>query len=239
MLDKTVSSLDSVDEKYRDLYKEQDGVFVLQVNKSDGDDDLDAIKRKNQELLAEKKSEQAKRQAAEAEAQRVAEENARKNGDIESLEKSWAEKLANREAELNAKVESLTGTVSSMTIDTAAQGIASKIAVEGAERYVIQDVKARLKLHTNEDGTVKVIVNDKNGNASAMTLDELSNEFVNSPEHKAVIKGTGGSGGGATGGGGGNGGAKSPKDMTVEERLDWQSKDPDGFENALQSGQFE
>ena len=239
MLDKTVSSLDGVDEKYRDLYKEQDGVFVLQVNKSDGDDDLEAIKRKNQELLAEKKSEQAKRQAAEAEAQRVAEENARKNGDIESLEKSWAEKLANREAELNAKVESLTGTVSSMTIDTAAQGIASKIAVEGAERYVIQDVKARLKLHTNEDGTVKVIVNDKNGNASAMTLDELSNEFVNSPEHKAVIKGTGGSGGGATGGGGGNGGAKSPKDMTVEERLDWQNKDPDGFENALQSGQFE
>ena len=239
MLDKTVSSLDGVDEKYRDLYKEQDGVFVLQVNKSDGDDDLDAIKRKNQELLAEKKSEQAKRQAAEAEAQRVAEENARKNGDIESLEKSWAEKLANREAELNAKVESLTGTVSSMTIDTAAQGIASKIAVEGAERYVIQDVKARLKLHTNEDGTVKVIVNDKNGNASAMTLDELSSEFVNSPEHKAVIKGTGGSGGGATGGGGGNGGAKPPKDMTVEERLDWQSKDPDGFESALQSGQFE
>ena len=239
MLDKTVSSLDGVDEKYRDLYKEQDGVFVLQVNKSDGDDDLDAIKRKNQELLAEKKSEQAKRQAAEAEAQRVAEENARKNGDIESLEKSWAEKLANREAELASKIESLTGTVSSMTIDTAAQGIASKIAVEGAERYVIQDVKARLKLHTNEDGTVKVIVNDKNGNASAMTLDELSNEFVNSPEHKAVIKGTGGSGGGATGGGGGNGGAKSPKDMTVEERLDWQSKDPDGFENALQSGQFE
>lgn len=239
MLDKTVSSLDSVDEKYRDLYKEQDGVFVLQVNKSDGDDDLDAIKRKNQELLAEKKSEQAKRQAAEAEAQRIAEENARKNGDIESLEKSWAEKLANREAELTSKIESLTGTVSSMTIDTAAQGIASKIAVEGAERYVIQDVKARLKLHTSEDGTVKVIVNDKNGNASAMTLDELSNEFVNSPEHKAVIKGTGGSGGGATGGGGGNGGAKPPKDMTVEERLDWQSKDPDGFENALQSGQFE
>lgn len=239
MLDKTVSSLDGVDEKYRDLYKEQDGVFVLQVNKSDGDDDLDAIKRKNQELLAEKKSEQAKRQAAEAEAQRVAEENARKNGDIESLEKSWAEKLANREAELTSKIESLTGTVSSMTIDTAAQSIASKIAVEGAERYVIQDVKARLKLHTNDDGTVKVIVNDKNGNASAMTLDELSNEFVNSPEHKAVIKGTGGSGGGATGGGGGNGGAKSPKDMTVEERLDWQSKDPDGFENALQSGQFE
>lgn len=239
MLDKTVSSLDGVDEKYRDLYKEQDGVFVLQVNKSDGDDELDAIKRKNQELLAEKKSEQAKRQAAEAEAQRVAEENARKNGDIESLEKSWAEKLANREAELTSKIESLTGTVSSMTIDTAAQSIASKIAVEGAERYVIQDVKARLKLHTNDDGTVKVIVNDKNGNASAMTLDELSNEFVNSPEHKAVIKGTGGSGGGATGGGGGNGGAKSPKDMTVEERLDWQSKDPDGFENALQSGQFE
>lgn len=239
MLDKTVSSLDGVDEKYRDLYKEQDGVFVLQVNKSDGDDELDAIKRKNQELLAEKKSEQAKRQAAEAEAQRVAEENARKNGDIESLEKSWAEKLANREAELTSKIESLTGTVSSMTIDTAAQSIASKIAVEGAERYVIQDVKARLKLHTNDDGTVKVIVNDKNGNASAMTLDELSNEFVNSPEHKAVIKGTGGSGGGATGGGGGNGGAKSPKDMTVEERLDWQSKDPDGFDAALQSGQFE
>ena len=56
-------------------------------------EDVSGLKKKVEELLAEKKAAEAKRKESEAAARKAAEEAARKSGDVESLEKSWREKL--------------------------------------------------------------------------------------------------------------------------------------------------
>lgn len=57
-------------------------------------DDVSGLKKKVDELLAEKKAADSKRKEAEEAARKAAEEAARKSGDVGALEKSWADKFA-------------------------------------------------------------------------------------------------------------------------------------------------
>ena len=91
----TVESLDGLDDSVKSLYKEDNGKFRLDL---DGYEDTTGLKAQRDALLNEKKEAQRKAKEAEEAAKTLAEESARKNGDVSALEKSWQEKLAATES---------------------------------------------------------------------------------------------------------------------------------------------
>jgi len=123
-----VDSLDDVSEGGRDLYEAHEGKYRLKL---EGLEDTGALKRA-------KDHEKESRKAAEVEAESLREElaairndneatkdaDAKKNGDIEALDKSWGSKLAKREQELQGQIDSLNGYLRSTLIDREAVRLA-------------------------------------------------------------------------------------------------------------------
>lgn len=84
----TKEEFDALTDEQKALYKESGGNYQLQIEGMPEIPDVSGLQKKVDELLSEKKSEQEKRRQAEEAAKKAAEDQARKNGDIESLENS-------------------------------------------------------------------------------------------------------------------------------------------------------
>ena len=180
------------------------------------------LEAKVAELLGETKAERDKRRAAEEAATKQAEEAARKAGDVEALEKSWSEKLTAREAELKQEMDQRDSWVKELTVGQTATSLAADLAVQGSASVLLPHIKSRLGTDVR-DGKPTTVVLDKDGKPSAMTINELKNEFANDPAFAPLIVGTKASG---PGGVGGKGGAPQMKrgTMTASEKADYIAK---------------
>lgn len=238
MLNYKIANLSEVDEQFHSLYEEKDGAYFLKVAGVVAESDLEGIKANRDALLAEKKEQQRLAQEAEAERQRIereaAEELARKNGNLEAIENSWKEKLAARETELSERLKVAELKNYELTVGRQAQELAGELAKPNAQRLLAKEIKERLTL--DEDGNIRVL--DLQGKPTALTIDELKAQLRADPTYQDIIVINNSSGGGASGGGLGGGAAKNPKDMTTQERADWATRDPIGFQNAVNQGLF-
>lgn len=231
-----VDSLEGLDDGIKALYTEKDGKFVLGVDGLPAQEDVAGLKAKNEELLREKKEEQAKAKKAEEDRLKAAEDAAKSSGDITALEKSWGDKLTNREAELNNQIKARDEQIYQLTVGQTAQKLASELAITGCSDVLLPHITSRLSVETI-DGQPQIRVKDLQGNLSALSLDELKNEFRSNAAFKPLIAASNASGGGANGGQGG-GATKKPSEMNMNERAEWQKRDPQGFAKALESGEF-
>ena len=238
MLNYKVESLEGLDENLHSLYEQKDGAYFLKVAGVVSEDDVAGLKTSRDSLLAEKKEQQRLAQEAEAERQRIereaAEELARKNGNLEAIENSWKEKLAARETELSERLKVAELKNYELTVGRQAQELAGELAKPNAQRLLAKEIKERLTL--DEDGNIRVL--DLQGKPTALTIDELKAQLRADPTYQDIIVINNSSGGGASGGGLGGGAAKNPKDMTTQERADWATRDPIGFQNAVNQGLF-
>ena len=238
MLKYELENLDGVEESVKSLYEEKDGKYVLKIEgiPQPQQHSDEGLRKKVDELLAEKKAEQQKRKEAEENARKEAEENARKNGNIEALEKSWGDKLAARETELLNEKQSLEAQVYKLTVGSKATELAAKLAVPGSDSVLLPHISNRLQVET-VDGEIKIRVLDLQGKPSALSIEDLEKEFRANEAFKPLIRASGASGSGASGGQGG-GATKKPSEMTTAERTEWAKTDPEGFNRALQNGEF-
>lgn len=227
-------NLDGLDESLHSMYELKDGAYYLKVDGLPQQEDVSGLKAKLDELLGEKKEAKRKADEAAAEAKRIAEEAARKNGDLEAIENSWKEKYANRENELNEQLKAHQQRIYGLTVGQQATELAAKLAVAGSASVLLPHIQNRITL--DENNNIRVL--DSQGKPSAMTIEELATEFRNNPAFKPLIDANPSSGGGATQGGFGGGAAKKPKDMTANERAEWSKKDPSGFKEAVKQGLF-
>lgn len=237
MFEYELDSLEGLEEAHKAFYEEKDGKFFLKVKGVPQPQNDDGLRKKVDELLAEKKAEQQKRKEAEDLARQKEEENARKNGNIEALEKSWQEKLTKREAELLEQSKALESQVYQLTVGQTASTLANELAVSGCSSVLLPHITGRLQVET-VDGQVKVRVLDAQGKPSAATIDDLKKEFRDNPAFKPLIAASHASGGGANGANPGGGAAKKPSEMSLAERAEWQARDPAGFEQARANGDF-
>lgn len=154
--------------------------------------ELQAIARKKDELLNEKKQESEKRRQAEAQAEVEKAEKAKKNGDYESLLKS-AE--AQRQ-EWEHKYKTLTDNLTKKEIRSKAIQMANELKpLDGDAAETLADyIEKRIKLNDNS-----MIFLDKDGNPSVMDADTLKNEFKTSNKFRPLLKGSEATGGGAPG----------------------------------------
>ncbi|HCM31537.1 MAG TPA: hypothetical protein DIC32_08320 [Acinetobacter radioresistens] len=236
MFEYELDSLEGLEESQKAFYEEKDGKFVLKVKGIPQPQNDDGLRKKVDELLAEKKAEQQKRKEAEEQARKEAEENARKNGNIEALEKSWGEKFTARETELLNEKQALEAQVYKLTVGSKATELAAKLAVPGSDSVLLPHISNRLQVET-VDGEIKIRVLDLQGKPSALSIEDLEKEFRANEAFKPLIRASNASGSGASGGQGG-GATKKPSEMNQTERADWQKNDPEGFAQAVASGAF-
>jgi hypothetical protein len=223
-----VASLDDVNESLRNLYEEKDGEFVLKVAGLPEPEDVSGLKANYAKLLDEKKKQTAKLAEEQAEKDRLAEEAARKTGDIATLEASWQAKFQEREAQLLAESKSHQDKVLKLTVGSEAQKLAQKLAVQGSSDVLLPHIKHRLYL--KDDGSVGVL--DSQGGLSAATIEDLEKEFRTNAAFKPLLAADCGSGGGATGGFGG-GAVKKREDYTEQEMREMLDREPAKFKQIF------
>lgn len=187
--------------EYEKLSDEQKALYTAK-----GDDyqlaieglpDFDGMQNKLSQLLDEAKQAKQAKAEAEAKAKADAEEAARKNGNVEALEKSWGEKLAQSEAAHKAQLAKYHDQVSKLMVTNEAQALSSKLFGKNAA-LLQHHVVGRLALEQGENGEFKTRVLDKDGKVSALTLADLEKEFTSREEFKPLLvatKATGATGG--------------------------------------------
>lgn len=160
----------------------------------DGDEDTGALKRaKDRETQlrrdAEKKAKELEEQLAA-----ISDTDARKKGDIETLEKSWQKKEGETKAAYDARIAKLEGHIKTSLVDNVASQIAHKIS--SAPALILPHIKARLAADLEGDApTTRVL--DKDGKVSALSVEDLTKEFVANKDFSSIIIGSKASGGGA------------------------------------------
>lgn len=199
-----IDTTEGLDASVAGLYdKTESGKFRLKV---EGIEDTSGLKRKVEELLAEKKSQQQKAAEAEAAAARAAEESARKSGDVDALDKSWQKKHAETLAAKDAELGNMRGTLNRLLVDNVAVQLANDLALPGSAALLMPHIKSRLEVDISS-GEPKTIVIGQDGKRSALTIDELKAEFASNPAFAPVLAGSKATGGGANGSNGKGGGA--------------------------------
>lgn len=179
------------------------------------------LKVKNDELIGEKRDAAKKAQEAEIERQRIAEEAAKKAGDVNALEKSWTNKLEALEADNKQEIAALLAAVEGLTIGKIANEIANRLAIDSDAAVNISDY-VRMRLRLDEKHSVKVL--DGEGKPSALSLKELEQQVSDLPRFKHVIKNSNASGGGAAGASGGAGSSLNRSKMSAEDKRQYQIK---------------
>lgn len=156
----------------------------------------EGMKTKMEELLGETKAAKAKAREIEDAKAKAEEEAARKAGDTEALEKSWSEKLAKEVAGRDGEIESLRSVVNSLTVGAEAARLAGEIAVPGSAKVLERFARDRLTVEM-DNGQARLRILDADGKPSAMTIDDLKQEFASDDGLKPLIVGSKASGGGA------------------------------------------
>lgn len=201
-----IDSLDDIDEGFRGLYvkDEANGNYRLDVEADERTaKELEELRKEklrmeahNKKLLDEKKKETERARLAE-------EERARRDRDVESLERSIKEKHQADIDGINTRNALLQSQLESQMVDNQALNLANQLSDTPA--LIMPHIKSRLRAQ-EIDGRWRLTVVDVMGNPTATTPDELVEQMRGDKQFAPLVRGTRAGGGGANGGNSGSGG---------------------------------
>lgn len=231
-LKKKISKADfeKLDEAVQGLYTLKGTSYILDVEDDESEikDALEKERRDHKEAKRKLQEVEDAKKAAEEAAEEAKRQAAEKNGDVDAINKSWQAKLDKQKETYENQISTLNSSIESLTVGSTSTSLAAELAVEGAAGVIEPHIKSRLKTEFR-DGKAVVTVLDKEGKPSAMSVDELKEEFINNPSFARVINGSKASGAGALPGNKGGGAVPKGKlDGTPEERAEYfRTKYPD------------
>jgi len=186
----TKAQHDALSEVMKAEYIEDGEGFRLDL---EGDEDNGALKRaKDRESQLRKDAEKALKEAQD-QLDALGTDDARKKGDIATLEKSWQTKLDSQKTEYETKVNKLTAHTTKSLVDNIALQLATELS-KTAPKLLIPHIRSRLQANFDTDEPTTRIL-DKNGQPSALTIAELKAEFVADADYSAIITASKASGG--------------------------------------------
>lgn len=206
----TSDEFGKLSEEMKKEYTQEGDDYTLNV---EGGEDTGALKRaKEHEKERRQKSEQKARELADqmAELQEQLEEaQSARSAKDKDIEKRWKDKYEKREKELSDQINGMTSEIDRLLVED----VADKLAADLSDTPAIlkPHIKTRLMSEKNSEGKWVTSVKDSNGESSAMTLEELANEFRSNKDFAPAIRGGQGSGSGANGGQGGSGNGNGQK----------------------------
>lgn len=196
-----VETLDDIDEGFRGLYVKDDasGVFRLDVEPDERTSkELEELRKEklrmeahNKKLLEEKKKESERARLAE-------EERARRERDVDSLERSIKEKHQAEMESLNNRQLTLQTQLESQMVDNLAISLANQLS--DTPTLIMPHIKARLRAQ-EIDGRWRTSVVDAMGNPTATSPEELVEQIRGDKQFAPLVRGTRAGGGGANGSG--------------------------------------
>ena len=201
---------DKLSDAIKAEYIEDGDGFRLDI---DGDEDTGALKRAKDREAQLRRDAEAKLREAQEELDRINGDDARKKGDIATLEKSWQKKLEDQKAEYEGRVGKLTAHTTKTLVDNVATQIATKIS--NAPALLLPHIKSRLQADFEGDAPVTRVL-DKDGKPSAMTVEELAAEFVANKDFSAIITASKASGGAGKPSNNSGGGAPNNSDKPAD-----------------------
>ena len=186
----TKADYEKLAEGLKGEYVEKNGEYHLDLD----DEESGALLRAKDREKELRKEAEARAKELEGKLAELQDGDSRKRGDIETLEKSWKSKLDETTKVLTEKLSKKDSYIKSALVDNVAQQMASKIVDPRVSPSVlIPHIKARLTADLDGDApSTKVL--DKDGKLSALTVDDLANEFVTNPDFGAIIIGSKASG---------------------------------------------
>lgn len=176
--------------------------YTLQTT---GDEDIGPLKRANQRLKDQVEHLEGKNDELAGKLDKIEKNPARKQGDIDALERQWNKDKETAVGEVTAKLEKANSFIKQSLLENAASSLADKISTSPA--IIRPHIERRLTVDIDGDTPV-VKVLDKDGKASALTVEKLGEEFVANKDFSSIIRVTKASGG--AGSPSSNGGAVKP-----------------------------
>lgn len=161
-----------------------------------------------------------------------------KSGDVLSIERSWEGKLTAAENASKAKLDAKDKQLHDVLVVQTALSLATTMAGENAH-LLAPVIEKRLQADTTGDKAVVRIL-DLEGKPTALKLEELQKEIVDSAKYKAILIASKASG------------SATPtnltrpkavpqdkpfKDLTQAERVEWHNSDPASFKAASDANQ--
>ena len=187
--------------------KLSDGIKSEYIDNGDGTYRLDTDVEDTGALKRAKDREAQLRKDAEKKARELEErlaalegDDARKKGDIDTLEKAWKEKADREKADLQAVIDRHQNYISKTLVDNVASSLAAEIST--APKLLAPHIRARLQADLSGDTPMTKVL-DNNGKVSELSLEQLREEITNNADFATIIKGSKSSGGGAADGRGG------------------------------------
>ena len=219
----TKDEFEKLDEAQKFFYKADGDSYKLDID----DTDLAAEMRRARDR-EKQRADDAEREAADAK-RRLDElegSDARKRGDIQAIERSWQEKLDKQKADADKLVTGLKTQLEKVMVDSAVDAISHEIfAKPSRDSRLIRD-----RVYIDYDGETPVVrVRDKDGKASALSLDDLKKETLDNKDYADILVGSKATGSGGAGGNQGGGAAKQPSEYTEAERIALYRENPTEF----------
>lgn len=167
---------------------------------------------KNLRVAAERERDEAKGQVTAITGERdtaITERDAAKadkGKDVQALEQSWQQKLADANKAKDDAVAELGSEIQRLLVTNTSQSIAGEIST--VPELFSDIISKRLKVEKGADGKFFTRVLDAAGNPSAATIDDLKKELLANEKYAPIVIAGKGSGGGAGGTGSGGGTAE-------------------------------
>ncbi len=206
MLKKIIDNLEDVEEKYRALYTEENGKFVLDKDIV-GDGEQSGLKENTEKLKAEKLRIQAELDSILKDQKEKEADELSAKGEYEKLLAIKTDEFEKSKEQLTTRADKAETALKDSLISLEVSHIASELF---ADPETFQHLVAARVQAVEVDGKTTVQITDANGNPSpTMTAEHLIAEFKGVEKYKNYIKGVDSSGGGAGGGSGGGGGSSA------------------------------
>ncbi len=195
--------------------------------KSEFEASIQGLKQNNSDLLDEKKEAQRIKDEAVARAGAEALEAAKAKGDIESVTSSYDEKVLGLEAKIESmEQQNIAGTKSQLASD-----FMSRIGATGSQ--LGQDAMKSEYLARIDVRDGKTVVLNPNGELTALSIEDLDNEFLSNSRYDKYLTGSKASGGGANGSKATNGVCKPLSEMTATEEARYANEFPDQYQQLI------
>lgn len=153
-----------------------DRLAALEAKLAEKEQEIERLRGHSDDILTQRKKDRDR-----------LDELARKAGDFEHIENSYKTKLD----EKDQSIASLTKIVENTFSGRAATELAASVAMKGSEALVRQWIAPRIKTEfQGADKEPKMVIMDKAGNPSAMTIEDLKNELLNDPALAPVVVGS-------------------------------------------------
>lgn len=202
---------EKLSEELQGIYSEEGDSYMLTL---EGDEDAGALKRAKDREKELRREAETKLAEMENRLSEIEGDDARKKGDIQTLEKSWQKKIEETETKYKGELENLQSFAKSQLVDSVASSLASELST--SPRLLMPHIKSRLQADFEGDKPATRIL-DKDGKPSALSIEDLKNEFLTDKDFSSILiasKASGGAGGEKKAQGFGESGGEKPKDLS-------------------------